>query len=640
MRICGTTFTTFLLLFFLGTPQLFGQFQQELPENLVKEVDEHLTQVKSLETSGDFNQAAFHTNRIANIYWLNGFPAKAVEFFEKTIELNKKIGNLNAQRTLYNNIGMVYIDEEDYPKSLDNFQKSLAIARQMNRKPDIASALINVANVQSEWGKHSDAATTLEEAHTLARELNDERMLRNCYSLLTDVYEKLGDKEKSAEYFSLFTAISQKIQREQIRQRDIQAQQMVEKAKSEVSEIEQMRQATEEELLDKQRALKETEESLVQVEEISREREMQIDLLSKEKELQDAIIKNQKLVRNVFIFIIFVVMCFAALFLYNLNVKKKANDKLQKQNKEIAEQKDLIEQVNQDLGLAFNRIEKQNRDITSSINYAQRIQEALLPNPATLSSIFPDSMVYFQPRDIVSGDFYWYTGYGSPKALADDPRENFIKIPSLANSEKGFLISAVDCTGHGVPGAFMSMIGFNLLETITRNGTIIPNQTLRKLHNAIRYLLKQETTDNRDGMDMALCAITDGGRKVHFAGAKNPLISICDGELTYIRGDVYPIGGLQKEGEREFAVHTINVEKPTSFYIFSDGYTDQFGGQHGKKFGTRTFKQLLLEINHLPMQEQLTVLKEKMTSWMGKEHKQIDDIIVIGFRVIPGEVDL
>jgi serine phosphatase RsbU (regulator of sigma subunit) len=639
MRIKSVVFT-FITFFFIGASNVFGQFQQELPQNLVKEVEDHLKQADDLANSGDINQAAYHLNRVANIYWINGYPKKAVEYFEKTIAFNKQIGNLNAQRTLYSNIGMVYIDEEDYPKSLDNFQKSLAIARKMNRKPDIAATLINVANVQSEWGKHSDAATTLEEAHTLARELNDERMLRNCYSLLTDVYEKLGQKEKSAEYFSLFTAISQKIQREQIRKRDMQAQQMVEKAKSEVSEIEQMRQATEEELLDKQRALKETEESLVQVEQISKERQMQIDLLSKEKELQDAIIKNQRLVRNVFIFIIFVVVSFATLFLYNLNIKKKANQKLQKQNKEIAEQKDLIEQVNQDLGFAFNRIEKQNRDITSSINYAQRIQEALLPNPCNLSSVFPDSMVYFQPRDIVSGDFYWYTGYGSPKALRENPRDNFIKIPSLENSERGFLISAVDCTGHGVPGAFMSMIGFNLLETITRNGTIIPNQILRKLHNAIRYLLKQDTTDNRDGMDMALCSITDKGRKVLYSGAKNPLITVSEGELTYIKGDVYPIGGMQKEGEREFSLHTINVEKPTSFYIFSDGYTDQFGGINGKKFGTKSFKQLLLDINHLPMQEQASVLKKKMAGWMGNEHKQIDDIIIIGFKVVPGEVDL
>jgi serine phosphatase RsbU (regulator of sigma subunit) len=208
----------------------------------------------------------------------------------------------------------------------------------------------------------------------------------------------------------------------------------------------------------------------------------------------------------------------------------------------------------------------------------------------------------------------------------------------LNETERGFLISAVDCTGHGVPGAFMSMIGFNLLETITLNGVLQPNLILNELHQSIRYLLKQDNTDNRDGMDMAICAILDKGRKVQYAGAKNPLIMITDGELNYIKGDSFPIGGSQKEDNREFTLQTFLVDKPTSFYLFSDGYLDQFGGNPEKKFGTKSFKQLLLDINHLPMVEQKAILEERILSWMGPKPKQIDDIIVIGFKVIPGEM--
>ncbi|MDX9847176.1 MAG: tetratricopeptide repeat protein [Tenuifilaceae bacterium] len=613
---------------------------QQIPEKLAKEVQGYIDQAETAKSSGDLNQAAFHLNRAANAYRVNGFPREAIQVFTQIIELNKQIGNLNAQLVIYNNIGGIYIDEEDYPNAIDSYKKALSIARQMNRKPDIASNLINIGTVQNEWSKYADAVKTLEEAHTLARELNDENMLRRCYAMLSESYEKLGNSEKSSQYFSLFTAISQKIQRDELRRRDTEARQMVEQAKSKVSEIEQIRQATEEELHQKQQALKETEENLEHVEEISREREMQINLLSKEKELQDAIIKNQRLVRNVFLFIIFVVLAFAILFLYNLNVKKKANQLLAKQNKEIAEQKDLIEMVNRDLENAFNRIDKQNRNITSSINYAQRIQEALLPKTNALKAILPDSFVYFNPRDIVSGDFFWFTGYGSTASLTQNPQSNFIKIPNLDNGQTGFLISAVDCTGHGIPGAFMSMIGFNLLETITRNGTILPNEILEKLHRAIRHQLKQETTENRDGMDMALCSIVDNGRKVLFAGAKNPLITVSKGVINYIKGDVFPVGGMQKEDHRNFTLTTIEVTEPTSFYIFSDGYTDQFGGENGKKFGTRAFKQLLLDINHLPMEEQASILKQKNIQWMGSKYRQIDDIIVIGFRVIPGKVNL
>ena len=631
-------FKLFALSILLVNPAVINaQFSNELPKALAQEVEEHKAKANELENAGDFNQAAFHLNKAATIYWVNGFPSKAITLFEQTITLNEHIGNKNAIRMLNNNIAMIYTDEEDYSKALLFFNKSLSIARQMSRKPDIAASLLNIANVQTEMQKYTDAAKTLEEANAIARELNDAKLLRNCYSLQADVYEKMGNSEKSAEYFAMYTAISQKIQREELRKRDSEARKIVEDAQSKVTEIEQAKQLTEKELLDKQQALKETVENLAQIEQISKERQMQIDLLSKEKELKDAIIKNQKLVRNVFLFIIFVVLAFATLFFYNLRIKKKTNDKLRKQNTEIAKQKELIEQVNQDLEGAFNKIEKQNRDITSSINYAQRIQEAMLPPAENLSILKDSSFILFRPRDIVSGDFYWFTGYGTPDSLDDEKHKNFIKLHSLPKNEKGFLISAVDCTGHGIPGAFMSMIGFNLLETIVRNAIVKPHEILRHLHNTIRRLLKQHTTDNRDGMDMAICSIIDNGRKVLFAGAKNPVIYIANGELNYLRGDSLPVGGIQKEDERKFTLHTINVDSPTSFYIFSDGFTDQFGGLHGQKFGTKRFKQLLLEIHTLPMPEQKLVLEQRMDEWIKTYKKQIDDIIVIGFKIDPNK---
>jgi serine phosphatase RsbU (regulator of sigma subunit) len=624
----------------IASKPIYGQAKSQLPENLAKEIEEQIRQATIHESEADYSQAAFFLNRAATIYWVNGYPAKAVELFEKTIELNRKIGNINAIRMLHNNIGMIYTDEEDFPKAFEYFTKALDGSRQMKRKPDIAGALLNVANIQSEWGKYHDAAKTLEEANALARELNDERLLRNCYSLQASVYESLGNSEKSTEYFSLYTALTRKIQRDDMRKHDTEARQMVDEAKTKVTEIEKAKQITELELLDKQEALKQTVESLEQVEQISIERQMQIDLLNKEKELSEAIIKNQKLVRNVFLFIIFVVVTFAVLFLHSLNVKKRANQKLSQQNKEIAEQKNLIEQVNNDLEGAFNRIEKQNRDITSSINYALRIQQAMLPNPENLSNLVSDSFVMLKPRDIVSGDFYWFSGYGSPELLDEKLHKNFIKIHNLPKPDRGFLIAAVDCTGHGIPGALMSMIGFNLLDTITRNGIVKPNEILHLLHRSIRYLLKQKNTDNRDGMDMAICCIKDKGRKVLYAGAKNPLVFISNGELNLLKADPLPVGGMQKEDKREFTLHTINVDKPTSFYIFSDGFIDQFGGLHGQKFGTKQLKEVLLEVNKLPMEQQKEILEQRLSKWMKNHPKQIDDIILIGFKVGDGEIDI
>ncbi len=633
-------FISLFYLVFISFSTVVGQFQSELSESLVKEIDENLEKSSEFEAEADYNQAAYYQNKAATIYWVNGFPFKAVEHFKKTIELNQQIGNLNAIRNLYNNIGMIYTDEEDYPKAIEFFNKTIEVSRQMKRKPYIASALINLANVQAESGAHADAAQTLEEANALARELNDEKLLRNSYSLLADVYEKLGDPNKSTEYFSLYTAIQQKIQRDRMRQSDAKAREIVDKAKTELSAIDSARVVTEKELLNKQRALHETEQSLHQIEEISRERQMEIDLLSKERALQDATIKNQKMVRNIFVVIILAVLGIAVMIFLNLKEKKKANEKLSKQNKEIAEQKDVIEQVNKDLEGAFNKIDKQNKNITSSINYAQRIQHAMLPAEENLSASIPKSFVLLKPRDIVSGDFYWFSGYASPKVLKGKQRKNYVKLHNVCDDDSGFVISAIDCTGHGVPGAFMSMIGFNLLDTIIRNGVVLPNEMLNDLHRYIRFLLKQKTTDNRDGMDMSICSIKDNGRKVLFAGAKNPLIYIVNGELHQIKGDPHPVGGLQKEDKREFKMHTVDVTDPTTFYIFSDGFPDQFGGKHGKKFGTKYFKELLLEIHELPMAKQKEILEQKHMEWRGSTYNQLDDIIIIGFKLGEDDIDI
>ena len=613
---------------------------QQHPEKLAKEIEEHLSQAKSFEEQNDFNQAAYFFNKAATVYWVNGYPEKAVELFLKAVDMNQKIGNNNAIRTLYNNIGMLFADEEEYVTSLEYFQKALEASRKLNRKSDIATSLLNIANVQVELKKFAEASQTALEANVLARELNDPKLLRNSYSLLADIHENLGDSEKSSEYFALYTAITRKIQQDEARRKEAEANKLVETAKIKVEEVEAQKQATERELFVKKQELKETEENLEEIEQISRERQMQIDLLNKEQELKDAVIKNQRMVRNVFIVIIIAVLGVAASIFHSLNQKKKANALLSKQNKEIAAQKDLIDMVNKDLEVAFNQIEKQNRDITSSINYAQRIQQAMLPTEESLQSIIPESFIMLRPRDIVSGDFYWFMGYASPNKLKENPQSNYFKLHSCSDSDSGLLITAVDCTGHGVPGAFMSMIGFNLLDTITRGGIVNPNLVMNDLHRYVRYLLKQQTTDNQDGMDMSFCQITNKGRVVHFAGAKNPVYYIANGELNHLKGDSLPIGGMQKEGKREFTLHTIEVNEPTSFYMFSDGFIDQFGGLHGQKFTSRRFKELLLQIHSLPMAEQKSILNSKITEWIGDRFKQIDDILVIGFKLGGNDIDI
>lgn len=598
-----------------------------------KELQDNLNLAKEFEVSGDFNSAIGLYTKSATTYWINGNQNEAKSIFLKAINLSQSIGNNNALKILYANIGMIDIDQENYTEAISYFEKCLAINRKQNRKPEIASTLLNIANAYNDAEQPKQALKPANEANSIAREINDPKLLRNTYSLLSEIYDALGDSNKSAEYFSLYTAFSRKIQRDEVQKKEAAANELVNQAQSQLTEIKNQKEITEQELDEKKQALESVSDSLTKVEQITQEQQLEINLLSKEKALQEATIKNQRLIRNIFIVIIVAIGGIAGLIAHYYFQKKRSNEKLEKQNFEIAKQRDLIEAKSNELIIAMDQIEKQNRNITSSINYAQRIQEALLPTYTMLVSNINDAFILFQPREIVSGDFYWFSGYNTSESIETKANRHFIQLPSTSKKESGFLIAAVDCTGHGVPGAFMSMIGLNLLDTIARSGITKPDLMLNELHKYVRYLLKQENNDSRDGMDMALCNITNNGQTIEFAGAKNPIIYITNGELFQIKGDHFPIGGLQKEEKREFTLHTININNPTSFYIFSDGFIDQFGGTDGQKFSSKKFKELLLQIHDQPMIQQQEIIETTLEEWRGTKYHPIDDVLVIGFKL-------
>jgi len=264
-------------------------------------------------------------------------------------------------------------------------------------------------------------------------------------------------------------------------------------------------------------------------------------------------------------------------------------------------------------------IEEKNKDITDSINYAKKIQEAILPAMAEISKTFPESFVLFKPKDIVSGDFFWFT---SVKGL----------------DVKKYIIAAVDCTGHGVPGAFMSMIGNELLNKIVlERGVYQPSEILNNLHEGVRFALKQDADDvkSKDGMDIALCTITMGENNkvtVEYAGANNPLFLFQNSKFEKITADKFPIGGEQREEKREFTNQKFELEEGDTFYIFSDGYVDQFGGAKDKKFMTARFRELLIGNYGKNLNEQKEILDDAIDKWK-EGFEQTDDITLIGIRL-------
>lgn len=282
---------------------------------------------------------------------------------------------------------------------------------------------------------------------------------------------------------------------------------------------------------------------------------------------------------------------------------------LRKSNQELKEKELIAKQI----AKQKEELTIKNKSITDSIVYAKRIQEALMPTMQYFKGILPESFILYKPKDIVSGDFYWI-----------NERNNKI------------FVAVVDCTGHGVPGAFMSIIGFELLRNITdEQGIEDPDQILKQLNNGVANTFGKSAEKARikDGMDIALCVIDKAEAKLEFSGAFRPLYMIRNNKIEEIRGDRFSVGLLNEGENDEISKRTIKLEKNDIFYIFSDGYADQFGGPEGKKYKYRRFRHLLLTIHKLPLDQQLTYFDRSFEDWKG-EHEQVDDVLILGFRPV------
>ncbi len=399
-------------------------------------------------------------------------------------------------------------------------------------------------------------------------------------------------------------------------------------------QIEQEKKQQQIAMLEKDKEMQETKQNLE-----AQERKKENELHEVAKKLKDEEIANQK-IKQLFTFgILFLVAMLLVFALFAFVRQRKTNKLLKEQQIEIKEANEELastgEELKQNLEemqaiqeqlqkqrdelLVFNEeitaqkqiIEYKNANIMSSINYAKRIQSAFAPDKDLLKNNFPDSFMFFKPKDVVSGDFYWFAAHNN-------------KI----------LVAVGDCTGHGVPGALMSMIGMNLLEELVYMKNITnPAQLLTELDKGFKRQLQKPEVSINDGMDMALCEIDKTAKTLSYAGAHCPLTFIQDGEMTNIKASRFPIGG-EIRIEKHFENHTLPIDKPRYCYIYSDGFQDQFGGtgKIRKKFLSNHLRQVLFQNHALPFEEQRNLLKNAFNDWKGEE-AQTDDVLVIGFKV-------
>lgn len=610
---------TLLLLFWI-TP-IYSQEIIQLPKEKQDDIDKYIELVSRYKQANNAQQSAFYLNKIAFIYWENGNTKEAINYFLETIPLNEKIGNYNDIKAVYSNIALIYTDMDRLDQSLEYFNKSLDARRKLNDKSEISAGLIDVAYMLTVLNQTEKAIDRLEEALALAKSVNNPRLILNCAKLLATNYDKLGNLSKTKEYNEIYATYEKQLSTKDATtklEKDITKSQVdlvIEKKQRElqeqIAELQQMKDKAKQDSLKFVVNIK--QDSLLSAQKEARQRQVEIDLLSKEKELNETKLREQQArarTQNIIIYsslaFLILMVVLAVIIFKNYRDKKKANELLSLQNVEIQKQRD--------------HIQRQNENISKSINYAQGIQKALLPPQSSLTEIFPESFIFFRPRDVVSGDYYWFRPLSNSKEVFDP------------NTDK-FAIAAIDCTGHGVPGAFLSMIGYNLLDEIVSRGVHNPGTILKELNNGVRKALRQDETDNRDGMDMALCVVDIKNRTIEFAGAKNPVVYVSDSEVFRIRGDKESIGGGYGVVDSDFTTHQIIIEKPTWFYLFSDGFIDQFGGADGRKFMIKSFVDMLAGISILPANQQREMLKNTLKDWLGTQYQQVDDVLVVGFKV-------
>lgn len=572
--------------------------------NYEKALNFNLKSLKIREEIEDLAGASSSLINIGRVYYTLGNLEKAQEYYLKSLSIKEKINDFDGQGSCYNNLANIAIDKKDYTTALKHLEKALDIKTQAGNKRGMSYILNGFGTVYSALKKYDKAREYYLKSYDIKKELSDHRGQAGALSNIGTTYFFMNDFDHAIKYF-----------RQGLQEAELSG------AKDFVLSFHQNLAESYTKLKDYKSAAEsyakilELKDSVLSIETTKSMQEMQskfdfekqekeIKILKQEKEIQDLDVARTKLIKNGFI-VGFILLLIIAFIIYNrYQVKQKANQKLEIQQKEILNK-------NEELNLAYAQIESKNKDITDSIKYAKRIQEAILPS-SEFAALIKDGFILYKPKDIVSGDFYW-----------------------LAQKNNLLYIAAVDCTGHGVPGAFMSIVGHNLLnQAVNEQNITLPSEILNEVNKGITNTLRQYESEStvKDGMDIALCSINMGTLELQYAGAYNPLWIIQAGEFKEVTPDKFPIGAFVGEKMNSFSNNTIQLNKGDKIYMFTDGFADQFGGAKGKKFKYKQLQDLLVKNASLKMTEQKELLENTFNKWIGSL-EQVDDVLIIGIQV-------
>jgi serine phosphatase RsbU (regulator of sigma subunit)/TPR repeat protein len=631
---------------------------------------------KIFEALKDTGAICMVISNIANIYRNKGNYELALEHLTEALRINEMAKSNKREADILLNIGLIYDELAKSDLAKEYYNRSYLIAKKMEDPERMARALINLANMLS-LGNDDDirqALDYLEKAYEFKKETGDMKGQSMCLNNMGAIYYELGNMEFASRYYQKSSEIKKVIGDRKGMAFIYQNLSHIEKKNGNLNKaseyldmaltladsigdamlrIDVLKSIADNSMMTKdyKRAawvyqdlysFKDSIFSLDLNEKLSEmqakyeaeKKDREILELQKNKEINEKEIIRQKMARNFMTGIAVLIFILLAGSVYAIIAKRKANRILAMKNTEITQQKEEImtqrDEIAAQRDLATNQrdiIAKQQKDIKDSINYAFQIQSALFPTDEDLRLILKDYFIFYRPRDIVSGDFYWVNKFGN-------------KI----------IIVASDCTGHGVPGAFMSMLGIAFLnEIVNKEQVTAPDKILNRLRENIILAMKQhgENVKQQDGMDAVAITIDRQSGTLEFAGANNPLYIVSGSwlrvpgsgnpkpetrnpELIELKGDKMPVAIYSRM--QPFTLHSSPISGGDLIYIFSDGFADQFGGPEGKKFKYKPLKELLTVNSQQPMAVQKEALAKTFDDWRGNV-PQIDDVLIIGIKV-------
>ena len=665
-----------------------GEYEKSIEFNTKsKEIKEELLNLSfdSLERKGLLKGISQNYNNFGTTYYYQGLYDKAIENYLKSIKICEKLNEKRGVALCYNNIGSVYSDMDLHQKAIEYKTKSLKIFEELGDRARVSECYLNLGNNFSSLSKFDNAMDCYLRSLAIEKEMNDKRGISMAYINIGElqvliekfdeahqnflkalsITEELGDKNNQAIVLLDIAKLNLKLGKYN---NAIEKGKLALRIAEDIGSLsiqrnvfENLSMASEsignyKEAYDYHKKFKLFNDSIYNSESGKQIREMEaryqnekkqkeIELLNKNKELDSIELKRQTTQKYAFI-IGFILMLALAFVSYRSYIQKKKdniilaeqkfqieekNEELNQQNEEISAQRDEIEAQRDTVTIQKNQIEKIHYELTDSIRYAKRIQDAVLPLREISRSILGEHFILFKPRNVVSGDFYWF-----------------------AEKKDWLIITVADCTGHGVPGGFMSMLGVSFLnEIISRPEVDSPAVVLNEMRDKVISSLQQQGVlgEQKDGMDMAVVAINKKTLQLEFAGANNPLYivksqrskvksemneldKLSDFHLEEIKGDKMPIAIHLKM--HPFTNKEYQLESGDSIYLFSDGYADQFGGPKGRKFMSAKFKELLVSNASLPMNEQAVVFEKQIENWKNGfsiKYDQTDDITLLGIRI-------